>query len=344
MSDVKLEIEFERQPARFRPGERIRGVVHARSDKPFECRHLGLTWTRVLESRRPQDLDYGKLDFAIRTSVGYGPGPRPPDCRAVGGLTFDSDDRTQRTEHHIAFEFAAPTGPLSYDGESFRTKWLLSTTNALLPWNHAQRWFELVPWMPGEVPEHDAGYRVAPPTAPEGYDFDSAGDALRYQASKPHLSLRSRTRNAWARLKGGSMRVECPSTIAAGERVTVRVHFPEGPRARIGEVEVRLAAVERFAARRARELVLVPHGMVTDHTAALQVADAQPKPGFVDGSTDVWFAELDIPPDAPPSLHTAMASLCWQVEVHCRSKSAPERVLVQPVLMRPARPERAAVA
>lgn len=335
MSDVKLDIEFERPSARFRPGEPIRGFVRARSEEPFECRHLGLTWTRVVESRRPQDLRYGRLDTSGRSKSGYRPYAELPDRRTMGSLEFDGDDRTPRTEYRIAFEFAAPAGPLSYDGEAIRTKWWLSTTGGRLPWSHAATPFELVPWMPGDVPEHDAGYRVAPPTPPDGYDFGSPRYVRRYQAASPGLSLLSRIRNAWARVKAGSVRVECPSTIAAGERLTVRVHFPRGPRARIGEVEVRLAAAESLDARRARPLVLAPHGIVTSHTAALQIADAQPEPGFVDGGTDVWSAALDMPLDAPPSLHTAMASLCWHVEVRCRSKSAPERLLVKPLLVRP---------
>lgn len=337
MTNVGLDIELERQSARFRPGERIRGVVHARSHKPFTCRHLELTWTRVLEFRSPPELQDGKLDIAFRSASGATSGRRPPDCYTAGQLMFDSDDRTARTEHRIAFEFTAPAGPLSYDGETLRTKWVLSASHGMLAWNGTQTPFELVPWMPGDMLISDAGYRVAPLTPPDTFDFGTPPCVRRYLTASPRLSLLARMRNAWGRLKIGPVRLECPSTIAAGERLTVHVHVPTGPRARIGQIEVRLAAAERLAARRAEALVLAPHGIFTSHTAALQIADARPDPGFVDGETDVWTATLDIPPDAPPSLHTRLASLCWHVEIHCRSKYSPGRLLVKPLLVRPPR-------
>ncbi len=294
MNHVKLDIELERQPARFHPGEPIRGVVHARSAKPFECGRLGLTWTRVLYPRLPGKPTNETMDIAL-DALGVGPcGPRP-DRQVVGRLALEQNDRTPREEHHLAFEFAAPAGPFSYDGEFFRTQWSVSTMHGLLPWNDTKTLFDLFPWMPGERPEHNSAYRAQLLGPPDAYDFGSPSDARRYLAASPALPLLSRTKNTWARIKAGAMRLECPSTIAAGEQLTVRVHFPRGARSRIGQVEVRLAGVERFGSGRAHALRLAPDSLVTGRTAALQIADAEPEPGFVDGATDVWSATLERP-------------------------------------------------
>ena len=141
-------------------------------------------------------------------------------------------------------------------------------------------------------------------------------------------------KNAWARVRTGPVHLECPSELAAGERLAVRVHLPRGARARIAEVEVRLAA---FKLDGVGSTTVAPFSTYRARNASLRILDARPDPGFADGTTDAWTAALDVPLDAPPSLHTSGPSLCWRVEARCRSRFAPEHLVAKPILLRPPR-------
>jgi hypothetical protein len=99
-----IEIDLERPERAYKPGERIKGTVEILPGMDMKCRKVTLIARWAARGRGPEDAaDYETILFP-------------------GGAWRNNE----KVSH--AFDFAAPAGPLSYEGELFNIRWYLTAT------------------------------------------------------------------------------------------------------------------------------------------------------------------------------------------------------------------------
>jgi hypothetical protein len=331
VSKCDLWITLDRESPKYRPGETVKGILHAEvhSDLKIDALVVSLGW----RTHGKGNVDEEQADVA-----------------PLGPKHWSADER-----HELPFSFVMPAGPVSYHGHFLNVDWYVKA-NADVAWARdpkTESEILLLPAPAERVPGD--GYRTSPHTTARPHVLGAAGGAprrqdhrvfsllfvlgafgmaalmLRKNLSVPTLLVLSgflgvsglvayrSWRNTLAKQKLGNIEVSVePEHAGRGQPVQLTVVLRPAQSVSLASVRANLVGRERVVSGSGTNRTTHVHQL---HHERFELSGER----RLRANEELVLQEtVTIPDEAEPTFHSADNHLVWEIEFHVDVKLWPD--------------------